>query len=115
RDLRVQRRVVRLLGGDVVVHRTQAADLEQVEQDDQPQDRETGEHDQAGHPAVALALEDIGGEEVDLAHRSTPGIASPTATARTGSASAAASSGSSEDNCWKTRPGSTGTGMRWRI
>ena len=103
---------------DVVLDAGEAVHLEQEEGEDQRQhDTRPPSSTIDGQPARPLSLEDLRGKQVDLAHGSLPGIASPTATASTGSASAVAASESAscDGTRWNTCPGPTGTGMRWRI
>src|SRR2546428_8570867 len=87
----VQPGVDALLGRDVAVHARERPHLQQVDEEDQQQhDRAACEHDERD-PARLLALADLGGKEVDLAHWFLPGIPRPMAAASTGSASACAS------------------------
>ena len=104
-----------LLVGQVRLRLRKALELEEVEKPDQ---RERGQTDHDHERRVAtdrLPLAKLGGKEVDLAHAGLRwGIASPTATLSTASASDAASAvrSSSDFARSNSRPRSTGTGRR---
>ena len=103
-DLLVDRRVPRLLRRQIFLHPREVRALQDEEEPDQHQhDEARADHHQGELPRLR-PLADLGGKEVDLAHAGLPGMASPIATARTGSASFSARSSSSSFGTarWKT-------------
>ena len=99
-----------VLRGEVVLRRREPLVLDEVEDPDQRERREPAADHQGRRPADRLALSKLGGKEVDLAHdRLRSGIARPTATDSTASASADASADRSSSDFTRSnsRPRST--------
>src|SRR3954447_13450815 len=114
-DLLLDRLVLLVLGVDLFLHVADAHRLDEPEGDDHEHQRDPREHEQHEASTGLLTLLDLARQQVDAAHESPSGRARPIATASSGSAAATSSASSWCATVLNTPPGSTGTGIRWRI
>src|SRR5262249_20975140 len=113
-DLRLDARVHGLLRGELVLGRLQPRRLQDVDESEERQQPEGRGHHRRRRRTALLLLANDDWKKVDLSHPRTPGSARRTATASSGSASAAASGGRSRRGVtlWNGWPCATTTGSR---
>src|SRR4029079_14692453 len=114
-DLRLDRGVGLVLCVDLALYIAQPHRLQEPDTQDQTDERDPAEQEQREPAPGLLTLLDLARKEVDAGHEPPSGNARPTATASSGSAAATSAGSSWWATVPNTPPGSTGTGIRWRI